>query len=120
MENRGVKLQDLAASLLEDCVTLTSDRRKRYGGHIFEHTANVANAIFDNTHKSMYTADDVLRIMFCMKLARYGLQLSLPDELCCEKTIVDSVLDSNVYAAILEAERQIQNEEQSKKTGSPE
>jgi len=105
----GKELQDRAADILQQCLDITGERREQYGGNVFDQTAQISNGIF----RTRYSAEDIHRVMFCMKLARYGFQLSLKRDAREEFTIKDSILDANVYAALMESERQLRNESQS-------
>jgi len=108
----GKELQDRAAKLLASCSAMTAAKRKQYEkqeGDVFKQTADICNAMFN----AGFSATDVHAIMFCMKLARYGLQLNRRPIDRSERTIIDSILDANVYAALMEAERQLRNESQS-------
>ena len=113
--SKGIEFQDRAEAILKFCVGMTAERRQQYektNNTVFEQTAHIYRAIFDN-HMS---TQDVLRIFYCMKLARYGLQLNRLSSERSERTIQDSLIDSNVYAALMEAERQLSNESQAEAT----
>lgn len=110
MSNTGQKMQDRASELLAKCLEITKQRREQYGGDVFEAAANIANAITPGT-MCRYTARDVHLIMLTMKLARYGFQRSLQKDNQCEHTLVDSAIDAAVYMALMEAAREIKNEQ---------
>ena len=105
----GKELQDRAAGILHGCCRITEERGVQYGGDVFKQTAKIHNAIFEDV---LVTAEMVHRIMFCMKLARYGFQIMLKNNKS-EITTRDSIIDANVYGALMESERQLRNESQS-------
>jgi len=118
MAVESTKLQNGAHDLLMDCVDVTRERREQYEGEdasVFQRTADIYDAIFGGKN---FAEQEIIRIFFCMKLARYGNQLKRSRNDRQEETIKDSLIDSNVYAALMEVERQLTNESEAETTSS--
>ena len=119
MEGRGTRLQDRTYQLLERCVRTTERRRDAYEqaeDNVFAQAARIYTDIFNSAViVGDIDAQRILRVQFCMKLARYGMQVTRVKECQDNAVITDSLVDSNVYATLMEVERQMSNEEQKAK-----